>query len=115
MRAVLQNMSAAAKKKAKKKAKDKEKKAKEKEAGAAKGPKVTAAVRRMQEAQEARLKAEAEAKAAEEERVRRVSRSTPHLSTFWTATASARVKHSKRQHQGFFIRQLDRLSDQLCQ
>lgn len=67
-----QNMSAAAKKKAKKKAKDKEKKAKEKEAGAAKGPKVTAAVRRMQEAQEARLKAEAEAKAAEDERVRRV-------------------------------------------
>lgn len=64
-------MSAAAKKKAKKKAKDKEKKAKEKEAGA-KGPKVTAAVRRMQEAQEARLKADSEAAAAEEERFRMV-------------------------------------------
>ena len=69
---LLQNMSAADKKKAKKKAKDKEKKAKEKEAGT-KGPKVTAAVRRMQDAQEARLRADTEAAAAEAERFRLVS------------------------------------------
>ncbi len=61
-------MSAAAKKKAKKKAKEKEKKAD----GGAKAPKVSAAVRKMQEAQEARLRAEAERRAAEEERIRLV-------------------------------------------
>ena len=61
-------MSAAAKKKAKKKAKEKEKKAE----GGAKAPKVSAAVRKMQEAQEARLRAEAEQRAAEEERIRLV-------------------------------------------
>ena len=61
-------MSAAAKKKAKKKAKEKEKKAD----GGAKAPKVSAAVRKMQEAQEARLRAEAEQRAAEEERIRLV-------------------------------------------
>ena len=69
-------MSAADKKKAKKKAKDKEKKTKEKEAGA-KGPKVTAAVRRMQEAQEARLRADTEAAAAEAERFQLVTSQAP--------------------------------------
>jgi len=61
-------LSAAAKKKAKKKAKEKEKRGE----AAGKAPKVSAAVRKMQEAQEARLRAEAERQAAEEERIRLV-------------------------------------------
>ena len=82
-------MSAAAKKKAKKKAKEKEKKGE----AAAKAPKVSAAVRKMQEAQEARLKAEAERQAAEEERIRLVRPSCllDHLPTAWCPRNTLRV------------------------
>lgn len=77
-----QELSAAAKKKAKRKAKEKAAKAGGEAAAAApaaaaaekgKPKKVSAAVRAMQEAQEARLRAEEAARQAEEERRRQVS------------------------------------------